>query len=195
MRHPMLAVSKLLVSLLFLVAHPLASQQMGSDTEIFIPGGAFALDDQGIASYLHAGGCVSGQCFNSQGVWLPDEDEIVLAGTTFWIPTSWFDQEIEIVLYGHSGTMASQQVRIAYALGNLGIPNVESVTAYVGPEDSGGSAVSILTTTLGSTDPAPGGSVLVNQQYQGIQIGIDGDHKDNQSGFGILGLLVRLTGN
>lgn len=191
---PASSVSKLLLFLPFLVASPLASQQQGSDTEIFIPGGALALDAGGIASYLHAGGCSEGQCFNAQGVWLSDENALATVGTTFWIPTSWFDQEIEIILYAHSGSFAYGQVRIAYALGNVGIPFENGFTAFVAPEDLGGGPISILTTTLGSPDPPPGGSVLPNQQLQGIRVGIDGTHPANQQGFGILGILVRLTG-
>lgn len=185
------------IGLIGMLVGALASPAVGQGgiTEIFIPGGAFALDDARSASYRHAGGCVSAQCFNAQGVWLPDDHGLVLVGTTFWIPTAWFGQEIEIILYAHSGTLAFGQVRVAYAIGNLGIPFEEEFTTLVGPEDSGGSPVTLLTTALGSPDPAPGGSVLVNQQYQGIRVGINGDHPDNQQNYGILGLLVRLTGN
>lgn len=173
------------------MASPVAGQ--GGPTEIFIPGGAFALDDASAASYRHAIGCVSAICFNAQGVWLPDDRGLVLVGTTFWIPTAWFDQEIDIILYAHSGMFVSSPAHIAFAIGTLGTTGVpEEITAYVGPEDSGGSQVKLLTTTLGSTDPAPDGSVLANQQYQGIRVGINGDHPGE---FGILGLLVRLTGN
>lgn len=170
---------------------PAAGQ--GGPTEIFIPGGAFALDDAGSASYRHAGGCLSGQCFSSQGVWLPAGRGVIKVGTTFWVPTAWFDQEIDIVLYAHSGAFAPAQVRIVYSIGNLLAD--QEFTATVGPEDSGGSQVDLITTTLGSTDPTPDGSVLANQQYQGISVGINGDHPANQWSYGILGLLVRLTGN
>lgn len=145
------------------------------------------------ASYLHAGGCASGQCFNSQEIWLPNDRGLVIVGTTFWIPTAWFDQEIEVVLLAHSGSLAEEDARIAFSIGNLGIPVAEEFTASVGAEDVGGSEVTLLTTTLGSTSPAPGGSVLANRQLQGIAVGINGDHPDNQGGYGILGLVVRLT--
>lgn len=185
------------VGLVGVLTAVLASPAVGQvgPTEIFIPGGAFALDAAGTASYREAYGCASGQCFNAQGVWLPDDRGTVLAGTTFWIPTAWFDQEIEIILYAHSGMLAPAQVRVAYSIGNLGTFFTEELTASVGPEDIGGSEIVLLTTTLGNMDPAPGGSVLANQQYQGIRVGINGDHPDNTQGYGILGLLVKLTGH
>lgn len=163
-------------------------------TEIFIPGGAFALDNDRYTSYRGGGGCVGGQCFFSQGLWLPDDRGIVKAGTTFWVPTAWYDQEIEIILMAHSGAFIGTEVRIFFEIGNL---FDQELTAWVGSEDGGGSEVELLTTTLGSTDPAPGGSVLVNRRLQGILVGINSDHPEHQGfgGYGILGLLIRPTGN
>lgn len=155
----------------------------GEVTEIFIPGGAF-VDMNGKAFGVDAGGFLGGQGFFSGGMGIPSTNGVVEVGSTFLIPESWFNKEIDIILVACQKAFVGDQFRITFSIGNL--PGQEK-TAILGPEDGGGSQVKLLTTTVGS-------GVLANQQLQGIVVGRNGGHADDHGLLMVvLGVIVRLT--